>query len=163
MKAPFERYTNFGVQASHFLQSIDSEVMALIAICDDQLSQVVSEDVIVDEVRTDALRAVREARDAVQSDESLDRGARDYALRHLDMAEQALVEYQIFGIKRAVEGAETIIGMAAVASKGGRVADESESGSKVVDALKLTVLCITTAQSAQWLLETGKDFVKWLN
>ena len=162
VKEPFRTFKNFGTNVTHFTQHIDQNIISLLAICDDLLSNAVSEDVLVEKQRSDAINQLRKAYAAVMQDEQLDPYVKRYIIRYIDLAERALVEYQVFGISRAQEGIETIVGIASVSQIGEPELTKTVPSQVAIDALKKAALCVQTAQSAQWLLTEGKKAAGWL-
>jgi len=92
------------------LNAANENVMALIAICDEMLSRQAPEDVIDEERLIQLREQVRGLRDEVESDNEIAINLKVYILQYLDLIEQAIVDYQLFGISVFQTRVEQVVG-----------------------------------------------------
>lgn len=132
---------NFDQKFEYFVAKVDTNILSLVAFCDQLLSSHAPEPTVaqatIDRMRADLEVFAREVRDA-----ELDEHLREYLLHYIDLIDRALIDYRIMGFEAIKDGIVQAGGMLATQKASADRVMGTQFNSKFVAAfLGLAVVC----------------------
>ncbi len=132
---------NFDQNFDYFVAKVDTNMLSLVAFCDQLLSSHAPEPTVA-QATIDRMRAYLEVFAREVRDAELDEHLREYLLHYIDLIDRALIDYRIMGFEAINEGIVQAGGMLATQkASADRVMGTQFSSKFVVAFLGLASVC----------------------